>query len=357
MSYSSFVFILTDGCNYRCSYCYQKRGRRTISAEVLRRACEFFFPRLSRNCWVTFTGGEPFLAFPLLRSAVLSLEADSREKGKPLRFSVSTNGSLLSDDILDFLEEHRFTVLLSFDGYAQDTNRKKGSFQSTAGLLGRIKKRPAISLVTNSVFTPETVSRLADSLLFLIDQSVSRLQLSLSFHQPWDRNSLSCLRRELAVVRPRLLEFHDEHGFFPVLDLDRAAAPGNFYCGAGLERMALGPDGTVWGCFLLCDYFRARGRPAESESYCFGHLDDYIRQNKKARQGVLDNHAWLRPRPLRTPRSSCWLCPDRDGCRLCPVNAAFFSPGLGRVSSSACALSRVLLRERDRLWALTDRAS
>jgi MoaA/NifB/PqqE/SkfB family radical SAM enzyme len=354
MSYSSFAFILTDACNYRCSYCYQKRGRRTIEGEVLGRACDFFFPHLSRNAWVTFTGGEPFLAFSLLRRAVEKLEARSRKTGKPLRFSVSTNGSLLSDEVLDFLEKHRFTVLLSFDGYAQETCRKKGSFERMASLLGYIKDRPAISLVTNSVFTPETVIRLADSLLFLIHQDVPRIQLSLSFHQPWDRESLGCLKKELAALRPRLMEFYGRRGFLPVMDLDRAAEPGDFFCGAGLKRMALGPDGTVWGCFLLYDYFQAVGRSAESDSYCFGHLDAYILENKRARRRILENYVWLRPRPLRTPRSWCWLCPDRSHCRLCPVNAAFFSSGLGRVSSSACALSRALIRERTKLWALID---
>jgi len=355
MPYSSFAFILTDACNFRCSYCYQKRGRRTVRAEALDSACNFFFPRLKRNCWVTFTGGEPFLAFPLLRRAVGELEARSRESGKQLRFSVSTNGSLLSGDILDFLEDHRFTVLLSFDGFAQDANRKKNTFGTLAGLLGLFRDRPGINLTTNSVFTPESVSRLAESLAWLMDQGVPRLQLSLSFHKPWSRHSLGCLKKELAALRPKLQEHRLPGGQVPVMDLDQASSPGHFACGAGLNRMALGPDATVWGCFLLYDYFRSRGGSAEYEAYCFGDLESYIRQDRKTRQRVLDNYAWLRPRPLRTSRSSCWFCRDRGSCRLCPVNAAFFSAGLGRVSASACALSRALIQERNRLGGSLDK--
>ena len=356
MSYSSFAFILTEACNFRCTYCYQKRGRRTIDEKSLRLACDYFSPRLGRNCWVTFTGGEPFLAFPLLRRAVVELEARRRESGQPLRFSVSTNGSLLSEDALDFLQEHRFTVLLSFDGYAQDAARKKNTFKSLAGLLGRLRDRPFLNLATNSVFTPETVASLADSVLFLIDQGVLRIQLSLSFHRAWNARSLSRLRKELAILRPKLMEFYRRRGFLPVMDLDRPTSPGRFFCGAGRQRMALGPDGTVWGCFLLYDYFRVKGPTAERNRYCLGRLEDYVRQSQTARRQALNNYAWLRPRFLHPPRSSCWACPDRDDCRLCPVNAAFFSSGLGRVSSSACALSRAMTRERRALWGLLKKA-
>src|SRR3990170_2286015 len=126
MELSSLTIILTDQCNFNCAYCYQKKGKQRLDSAVLTRAVRFFQPFFARECFIDFYGGEPLLAFEEIRRTVEQIERLSKKRGIKAHYSLTTNGSLLNDYILDFLEDHEFSVLLSFDGLAQDISRRKG---------------------------------------------------------------------------------------------------------------------------------------------------------------------------------------------------------------------------------------
>ena len=86
MELSNLTFIVTDDCNYNCSYCPQKKGKKTITHEIIESAVDFFYPFLksSDKNRIGFYGGEPLLAFDKIKYAVLRMKEKNRGKNKDL---------------------------------------------------------------------------------------------------------------------------------------------------------------------------------------------------------------------------------------------------------------------------------
>ena len=137
---SGFTFILTWRCNFRCSYCRQRHEGGDLAPETLARAVEWISPRLAPGAMVNFFGGEPLLAWDSLVAAVNGL-AGSGTMARPPRFSLVSNGALLDEERLDFLERHRFFLRLSFDGPAQEENRRRGSRGHIETVIQRLAAR------------------------------------------------------------------------------------------------------------------------------------------------------------------------------------------------------------------------
>jgi MoaA/NifB/PqqE/SkfB family radical SAM enzyme len=346
--YSSFSLIVTGDCNYRCRYCYQEKDKLSLDAAAARKALDFFFPRFGPECTVLFYGGEPLLRMDTIREAVQAVGAKNRRRAKKVGYSISTNGSLLDDDTLSFFDRNRFTVLLSFDGRAQDKGRKEGSFPAISGALERLLDRPGIELLTNSVFSSETVRDLSASMQDLVKKGVRDAQISFSTHRPWGREALARLEAELSDLRRFLHAFGRKTGAVPVANFRASAKTGVFGCLAGENRMALSPDGRLWGCHLFYDFHKAMRSPY-SARYCFGDLDSFMAGHRRIYPRVLARYADLRMDCFHTPRTFCGNCRDVHDCVICPVDAALSSGIVGRILSVDCRIRRIVRREKQTL--------
>lgn len=146
---------LTQQCNFRCKYCVYSEANnknqrshtdRRMSWETAIAAIDFLYKRSvdSPRVNIGFYGGEPLLEFSLISDLVAySKQAFS---GKNLSFSMTTNGSLLNNNILKFLSENNFNLMISLDGPEEinDLNRVfkngKGTFNHVLKKLSKIKK-------------------------------------------------------------------------------------------------------------------------------------------------------------------------------------------------------------------------
>jgi sulfatase maturation enzyme AslB (radical SAM superfamily) len=113
-------------------------------------------PHLTEDYFINFYGGEPLLSFELIKKAVALLKKKNTDSGKRGSFSITTNGTLLTKEIIQFLNENKFSVELSFDGLAQDVNRKKGSVKKIVPIIKELLNCSDINLEINSVFSPDT---------------------------------------------------------------------------------------------------------------------------------------------------------------------------------------------------------
>ncbi|MCK4556220.1 MAG: hypothetical protein KAU47_01790, partial [Candidatus Aminicenantes bacterium] len=114
-------------------------------------------PHLTKYYYLNFYGGEPLLSFELIKQTISFLNNANKESGKKSDYSITTNGSLLSYETIQYLDEHKFSVELSFDGLAQDKSRQKGSAKRIVPIIQELLECPNIDLETNSVFSPDTV--------------------------------------------------------------------------------------------------------------------------------------------------------------------------------------------------------
>ena len=122
------VLQIAHACNLACTYCFADggdygEGATLMSPEAAREVVDFLWPHFGANdMHLGFFGGEPLLNFPVLRQVVEYVERRAATEKRGCRFSITTNATLLSPEIRDFLEAHAFTVIVSHDGPAPQHN-------------------------------------------------------------------------------------------------------------------------------------------------------------------------------------------------------------------------------------------
>ncbi len=114
---------LAHTCNLNCSYCFASQGnyrgkRELMSFETGKRALDFLIEHSGskRNLEVDFFGGEPLMNFEVMKLLIDYARRTEAERGKNFRFTLTTNGMLIDDDVIDFANREMSNVVLSLDG-------------------------------------------------------------------------------------------------------------------------------------------------------------------------------------------------------------------------------------------------
>ncbi len=154
---SHLILTVTEQCNLRCRYCLHNSALpwirphrpRTMSTEVALRAIHYFAGRCgeSENPTVSFYGGEPLLNLPLIRKTVA--EARAHPQWPPLRFAIETNGTLITQDVAEFVVQEKIHLQISLDGdlaqhdrYRTDRNGHGSHAAVMAGLARLLDCNP-----------------------------------------------------------------------------------------------------------------------------------------------------------------------------------------------------------------------
>ncbi|MBQ6995084.1 MAG: radical SAM protein [Lachnospiraceae bacterium] len=150
---NQLVLQLTQNCNLRCSYCaYSNENNKTqrnhtskkMDIEIAKKAIDFMVCHScdSKNVAIGFYGGEPLLEFKLVKDIIEY--AEKQFLGKPISFTITTNGTLLTNEIFEYLVQHNVSVVVSVDGPKKihDKNRVyisgQGSFETVYRNLNSI---------------------------------------------------------------------------------------------------------------------------------------------------------------------------------------------------------------------------
>jgi len=184
---------LTHQCNLSCRYCYVPRTDQRMDHPTAKRSAEAVYrSAVAHNCErvrLKYAGGEPTLNLDALRVAQEQAERLSAQTGIGLETVVLTNGTLLSDDLLDFLLAHSIQVMVSLDGVGpyQDAQRpligrKGSSFELTRDALDRLLRR-GISPHVSVTITGQSLAGLPDLVAFLLDRE---LRFSFNFYREPD---------------------------------------------------------------------------------------------------------------------------------------------------------------------------
>lgn len=344
MKISSLTLYITDDCNFNCKYCYQTKGKAYMSEQTLEDALVFYFPYLADRFDLNFYGGEPLLAFDLIKKAISKTSSLNEKLQKKGEYSLTTNGSFMTQEILDFLNNHKFSVELSFDGLAHDLQRKKGSSRKVTNTLKGLLDYPNIQVEVNSVFTSSTIETLYESIKNILSLGVPSVNFSLSTLEPWDEDSLEKYKRELTKLRGLLLRIYEKQGNCPVTNFGELKR-GRFSCVAGEDRFVVTPNSDVWGCFLFPDYFKGKERSLEYDKYYFGNLMDFAHDHESIYPKISKNYSKLMMSKFSSAGRDCLFCQYFEHCRVCPINAAFSGAEIGNIPDHICKLKRIEIDE------------
>ena len=350
MELYSLALFMTDDCNFNCHYCYQKKGNTYVDKGTMKKAIDFFYPFLKNKCYFNFYGGEPLLAFDQIKFALDYIQSINKKKMKNIIFSMTTNGSLISDDVLSTLNLHKFSLLLSFDGIGQDVSRKKDSYEGIVKILEKTIQNPDIDLETNSVFTPSTINSLSESIITIVDLGVPNISLALSQTALWDSSSLSRFQKELDTLAKFLVSHSRKTGYIPVANFRKNDAKGVFACHAAKDRMAISADGKLWGCHLFADIYKEKEGTNEYAKFCFGDLDTFVENHQEIYPRIAANYTNLRMDQFHTNSLRCRDCPELEECQVCPMDNMIQGRNIKEIPDWVCEQKKISREIRRQFW-------
>jgi molybdenum cofactor biosynthesis enzyme MoaA len=347
MKLSILSLVVTGDCNFNCRYCKQKKSASFLTVPQITRFLEFCYPLLNRHMTdVLFYGGEPLLAKDQVRASVSYLEEKRRLDGSAYRYTITTNGSLLDDQFIEFMAEHNFIVYLSFDGPAQDRARQGGTHETLRRQIQRLKEFPSIDMALNSVITPGGSAELATVARHYLEMDIPKFRIALDMTESWNRPQLDRLEASYDKARILLGHHFQTTGNTPFLNFQEAPQKDIFCCDGGKDRLALAPGPEVWGCHRVWDYFTGDREAKEAAELSFGTLDACVQSFAGIYESTIKHYSILSHDYAGTPSTDCMYCPEVGECGICPFTAAAYERRLGRIPEWVCRLLKMQRRQR-----------
>lgn len=261
-------------CNLRCKYCYSKVSgiSPVMSTKIARKAVDFITEFSDcKQLSVSFYGGEPLLNFQVIKSSMEYASKKAEEKGYPVQFNITTNGTLLTDDLITFFAQYHTNIEISIDGPAsihdamRITPDKKGTHDKVMDRLNQLLRTPGFHTINvSSVVTNN--SRLRDVYRYLYQFPFKNINIScvrplynkenryalsdyqkVQYLEDMQKIALECLDLLLKGIRPSYYIFERK-----ILQLWNHTT-NEYYCPAGITRFGVSPQGDVYPCGLAAD--------------------------------------------------------------------------------------------------------
>ena len=333
-------------CNLNCAYCFASQGRfhgdrALMSFEVGKQALDYLIAHSGtrRNLEVDFFGGEPLMNFDVVKRLVAYARSVEKEKGKNFRFTLTTNGMLIDDEVIDFANREMSNVVLSLDGRTTVHDRfrvdyaGRGSYETIVPKFQKLVEargnRGYYMRGTFTHFNPD----FTNDVFHMADLGFTELSMEPVVCAPDDPSALT--KEDIEIVKQeyeklavdmlrRKKEGHPITFYHYMLDLEGGPC---IYkrisgCGSGTEYMAV----TPWGDLYPCHQF------VGDEKYKLGNVWDGV-INTALREEFRACNAYARP-----DCADCWAKLYCSGG--CAANAYHATGSIRGVYEPGCELFR-----------------
>ncbi|MBQ6901319.1 MAG: thioether cross-link-forming SCIFF peptide maturase [Firmicutes bacterium] len=259
-------------CNLNCAYCFASQGkyqgeRAIMSLEVGKRALDFLIENSGsrHNLEVDFFGGEPLMNWDVVKEMVAYARSIEKEHNKNFRFTLTTNGLLIDDDVIEFANKEMSNVVLSLDGRKEIHDRYRvdyagnGSWERIVPKFQKlVEARGGKNYYMRGTFTHANPDFLKD-IQQMLDLGFSELSMEPVVCAADDPSALT--EEDMAVVMDQYEKLAEL-----MLQRDKEGKPFTFYhymidltggpciykrisgCGSGTEYMAVTPWGDLYPC-------------------------------------------------------------------------------------------------------------
>lgn len=340
----SLCLHVAHDCNLRCGYCFAGTGdfggcRELMSKETAEKAVEFAIKgsRQRHNLELDLFGGEPLMNWGVVEHIVNYVRRREKETGKNIKLTLTTNGTLLNDENIKFLNDNRVMLVLSLDGKKEthDAMRpfpnKKGSYDAAVrGFKKVIESREGKNYYLRGTYTHFS-THFADEVLDMtkVGKEIS-VEPVVGIDEPYvlTEEDLPVIFAEYDKLARAYLEHRhngDPFDFFHfnvALDNGPCVAKRLAGCGAGHEYFAITPEGDIYPCHQFV------GR----EQYKLGTLDTGVVKPDLV-QKFRHTHVMTKPEC-----SKCWA---RFFCSGgCHANADLINGDISKPYEYGCKLQK-----------------
>ncbi|MBC5714875.1 thioether cross-link-forming SCIFF peptide maturase [Roseburia sp. BX1005] len=281
---------IAHDCNLACRYCFAEEGeyhgrRALMSYEVGKAALDFLIANSGsrRNLEVDFFGGEPTLNFQVVKDLVAYGREQEKLHDKNFRFTLTTNGVLLNDEIMEFANKEMANVVLSIDG-RKEVNDRMRPFRNGSGsydlIVPKFRKfadsRKQTNYYVRGTFTHNNLD-FSQDVLHLADLGFKQISVEPVVAQETDdyairEEDLPQLFEEYDKLAAEMVKRHkhgDDFNFFHfMIDLEGGPCVAKRLsgCGSGTEYLAV----TPWGDLYPCHQF------VGNEKFLMGNVTDGV---------------------------------------------------------------------------------
>lgn len=288
---------IAHDCNLACKYCFAEEGeyhgrRALMSFEVGKKALDFLVANSGNrtNLEVDFFGGEPLMNWQVVKDLVAYGRSLEEPHHKKFRFTLTTNGVLLDDEVLEFANKEMSNIVLSIDG-RKEVNDKMRPFRGGQGSYDLIvpkfqkvaESRNQMNYYVRGTFTRNNLD-FAEDVKHLADLGFKQISVEPVVADPKEPYALQeedipALMEEYDKLAKDLLERRKKgkgvNFFHFMIDLSGGPCVAKRLsgCGSGTEYLAV----TPWGDFYPCHQF------VGNEKFLMGNVDDGI-----VRQDIVD---------------------------------------------------------------------
>ncbi len=263
---------VSHDCNLRCKYCFAEQGvyggkAEVMSEEVAKAAIDFLIARSGsrRNLELDFFGGEPLMNFDVVKKTVEYARSLEKEHNKNFRFTMTTNGVLLNEEISEYLNREMHNVVLSLDGRKEVNDRMRpnvgghGSYDRIVPKYQQfVQMRADKDYYVRGTFTKENLDFSEDVLHMAslgfdqisVEPVVSDPYLPFSIQEEDLPRVFEEYDRLAALILQKKREGHCFNFFHFMIDLEQGpcAIKRLRGCGCGNEYAAVDPQGGVYPC-------------------------------------------------------------------------------------------------------------
>lgn len=257
---------VTNNCNMQCDYCYEKnKGNSNMDISYIKAIINFIdkvYPQAdSANLFIKFFGGEPLLNLSFIKEFIKTMHGIKGNYGI-IRYSITTNGTLLNREVIDYLNRNQIECSISIDGYP-DIHNLHRKMKNGNGSWDYIEDNLEYALNTiqslsaRITYSSTTVQSLYDSVLFLVKRGFKNINLFPDFFdQDWDDQSLESLKQQYFKIK----EYNKCNRDVNISTGNYAnnLSKGYIGCGGGFNTYSISVTGDIYPCTYSIDYAQFR---------------------------------------------------------------------------------------------------
>jgi uncharacterized protein len=256
---NNMELILTNRCNLACRYCFEAGSAHTktladMPKSTIIKALDMFvdYSRGSNELSLTLFGGEPTLSFKNIKLAVEYIEQKLVNSGKKINFDMTSNGVLLSQEMIEYFSHHNIKVLLSIDGLKSSHDRYRikrnnhGSYDAVMKNLPLLKKKqPWVG--TKMTVMPSEIPYLTDNVKGLYNQGINHFLVGYATGAVWSDQQIHAYEKQINKLRDwyksakkpdlQIAEFDEEINDKPY-----------YGCRAAKNTISVATNGKIYGC-------------------------------------------------------------------------------------------------------------
>ena len=268
----AMCLLIALDCNLRCEYCFAGKGdygkgRTLMTYETGKKAIDFLIEKSAnrKNLEIDFFGGEPLMNFEVVKQIVEYAREQEKLHNKNIRFTITTNGTLLTDDKIEFINDQMHNVVLSIDGRPEvnDRMRKtingKGSYNAFIDKFKKlVENRGDKEWYVRGTYTKYNLD-FTNDVMSLYNEGFEQISVEPVIADPslpyaLTEEDLPAIFSEYEKLADNIREIKSSGRFINffhfMLDLDQGpcAIKRLRGCGCGNDYVAISPDGDIYPC-------------------------------------------------------------------------------------------------------------